>query len=51
MINNQIEIQNLKCGGCVMSIERELSTLQEISHVKIDLDKYIVSFKHLMITN
>lgn len=40
----QIEIENLKCGGCEKSILKELATLGEISDVVVDREQKLVSF-------
>ena len=40
----QIEIDNLKCGGCANSIVKGLSQLPEISNVEIDHDHDLVKF-------
>lgn len=40
----QIEIENLKCGGCARSILKGLSELPEIADVKVDSDKNLVRF-------
>ncbi len=40
----QIQIENLKCGGCEKSILKGLSNLQEISDVKVDHESNTVTF-------
>ena len=40
----QIEVENLKCGGCARSILNGLSELPEISHVEVDREKRLVKF-------
>ncbi len=40
----QIEIENLKCGGCEKSILKGLATMQAISDVTVDHDLKLVSF-------
>ena len=40
----QIEIENLKCGGCEKSILKGLATMEEISHVVVDRQHKRVSF-------
>ena len=39
----QIEIANLKCGGCATTIKKGLLSLNEITAVTIDVEKSIVS--------
>jgi copper chaperone CopZ len=38
-----IEIQNLKCGGCVNSILQTMGLFPEVTDVKVDLEKSLVS--------
>ena len=40
----QIQIENLKCGGCEKSILKGLSNLQEISDVKVDHESNTFTF-------
>jgi len=40
----QIQIENLKCGGCEKFILKGLSNLQEISDVKVDHESNTVTF-------
>ncbi|WP_299674711.1 heavy-metal-associated domain-containing protein [uncultured Tenacibaculum sp.] len=42
-----VTIQNLKCGGCSNTIIKKVSVLENISDVKVDVDKSTVSFKYL----
>jgi copper chaperone len=41
----QIEIENLKCGGCENSILRGLATMEAISDVTVSREQNLVSFK------
>lgn len=41
----QIEIENLKCGGCENSIRKGLASIGEISDVVVDQDNKLVRFK------
>ena len=41
----QIEIENLKCGGCEKSVLKGLATMGEISDVVVDHEHKLVSFK------
>lgn len=38
----QIEIENLKCGGCANSIVKGLAQLPGVSHVEVDHDHDLV---------
>lgn len=40
----QIEVENLKCGGCVRSILKGLAELPDIRHVEVDLEHQRVKF-------
>lgn len=37
-------IQNLKCGGCAKTIKNNLSAIETISNLHIDIDKSTVNF-------
>lgn len=41
----ELQIQNLKCGGCANTIEDELSHLSGVSHVHVDHDNSSVKFQ------
>lgn len=41
----QIEIDNLKCGGCARSITKGLSEMPGVSNVEIDHDHDVVKFE------
>jgi copper chaperone len=41
----QIEIDNLKCGGCATSIVKGLSALPDIANVEVDHDHDLVKFE------
>ena len=41
----QIEIENLKCGGCENSILKGLATMGTISDVSVNREQNLVSFK------
>lgn len=41
----QIEIDNLKCGGCANSIVKGLTQLPGVSHVEVDHDHNLVKFE------
>jgi copper chaperone len=40
----QIEIDNLKCGGCEKSILKGLATMKEVTDVVIDREHQLVQF-------
>ena len=40
----QIEIDNLKCGGCARSIVKGLAEVPGISEVEVDRDQQLVRF-------
>jgi copper chaperone len=40
----QIEIDNLKCGGCARSILKGLAELPGVSEVEVDRDQQLVRF-------
>lgn len=44
IMKTQIEIENLKCGGCASTIKKGLLGLENVSDVEIDVEKSIVSF-------
>ncbi|OYU79631.1 MAG: heavy metal transporter [Flavobacterium sp. BFFFF1] len=39
---HQIEVENLKCGGCANSIEKALLKLQKVESVKVNVDNNII---------
>jgi copper chaperone len=42
-MKSQIQIENLKCGGCAATIKKGLLGIEGINEVEIDLEKSIVS--------
>ena len=42
-----LKVQNLKCGGCANTITNKLSSLPNVSDVKVDVEESLVSFKYL----
>ncbi len=40
----EIEIDNLKCGGCEKSIVKGVSSIDGVSEVKVDHDQQLVQF-------
>lgn len=45
-MKTSIMIQNLRCGGCANTITNKLSSIINISNVKVDIDESKVSFNH-----
>jgi len=39
-----IYIQNLKCGGCATTITKNLSEINGVSHVNVDVAESLVTF-------
>jgi copper chaperone CopZ len=44
-MKTQLEIQNLKCGGCANTITNGLNGLEGVSQVTVDQENAIVSFE------
>ncbi|MEN8170261.1 MAG: heavy-metal-associated domain-containing protein [Pseudomonadota bacterium] len=43
MQNEQFTVQNVKCGGCVSTIENGLSELDGVSEVSVTIDGGLVT--------
>jgi copper chaperone len=43
IMNAEIQIENLKCGGCAATIKKGILGLEGINEVAIDVEKSIVS--------
>lgn len=43
-MRNQVVIQNLKCGGCANTIVKEVSKIEGISNVEVDVETATVHF-------
>ena len=41
-----IYIQNLKCGGCAKTITNNLSSLESVENITIDVEKSSISLSH-----
>ena len=41
-----IKVQNLKCGGCVNTIQHKLISLQGVENVTIDVENKLVHITH-----
>lgn len=46
-MNTTIKVQNLKCGGCANTITNKLSSLPNITNVKVDVEESLVSFEYV----
>lgn len=42
-MNAEIEIENLKCGGCAATIKKGILSLEGVKDVTIDVEKSIVT--------
>lgn len=42
-MNTQIEIENLKCGGCAATIKKGLLSLNGVEEVAINVDESLVT--------
>jgi copper chaperone len=40
----QIEVENIKCGGCENSIVKGIRSVAQVSNLVVDVDKQLVSF-------
>ena len=43
IMKSQIEIENLKCGGCAATIKKGLLAIDGVTEIEIDIEKSIVS--------
>jgi copper chaperone len=43
-MNYTLEIQNLKCGGCVNTVTKELSKIDGITDIKVNDETSVVEF-------
>lgn len=39
----EIQIENLKCGGCASTIKKAILAIEGVSEIEIDMEKSIVS--------
>lgn len=46
LMKTTVQVQNLKCGGCVKTISNKLSEIKEIKDVIVEKDSSSVSFDH-----
>ncbi|MHB0754451.1 heavy-metal-associated domain-containing protein [Polaribacter sp. M15] len=42
-MKTDIQIENLKCGGCAATIKKGILAIENVSEVEIDVEKSIVS--------
>lgn len=45
-MNTTIYIQNLKCGGCANTVTKNLTTIDNITEVEVNVDESSVSFNY-----
>ena len=46
MKNTEILVENIKCHGCANTIKREISRMENVSDVNVDVEKGAVSITH-----
>jgi copper chaperone CopZ len=46
MKTTEILVENIKCHGCANTIKREVSKLENVSEVNVDVEKGAVAFTH-----
>ncbi|WP_439132727.1 heavy-metal-associated domain-containing protein [Polaribacter sp.] len=42
-MKTEIQIENLKCGGCAATIKKGILGIEGVNEIEIDIDKSIVS--------
>jgi copper chaperone len=47
MINMEIKVENIKCGGCAHSIKTGLMKMQGVEGVYVDVDQGIIRLESL----
>lgn len=45
-MNTTIYIQNLKCGGCANTVTKNLTTINDITDVEVNVDESSVTFNY-----
>ena len=45
-MNTTIYIQNLKCGGCANTVTKNLTTINDITEVEVNVDESSVTFNY-----
>ncbi len=48
MKTTEILVDNIKCHGCANTIKREVSKIENVIDVKVDIEKGAVKFTHEM---
>ncbi len=43
IMKTEIQIENLKCGGCAATIKKGILGIEGVNEIEIDIDKSIVS--------
>lgn len=43
-MNNKLQVENIKCGGCANSIGKKLSSLEGVSDIVVNIEAGEVSF-------
>ena len=41
----QLQVDNIKCGGCAGSISKKLTQIEQLSDVQIDIEQGMVAFQ------
>jgi len=41
----EIQVENLKCGGCASTIKKAILAMEEVIEIEIDMEKSIVSVR------
>lgn len=45
-MNTTIYIQNLKCGGCANTVTKNLTTIDDITNIEVNVDESSVTFNY-----
>ena len=43
-MRQEIYIENLKCGGCVETIKKDISSINGVVNLEINLEKSVITF-------
>ncbi|CAN8139702.1 heavy-metal-associated domain-containing protein [Thiomicrorhabdus sp. 6S2-11] len=41
----QLQVDNIKCGGCAGSISKKLNQIEQLSDVQVDIEQGMVAFQ------
>jgi copper chaperone len=44
-MKTEIQVENLKCGGCASTIKKAILAMEEVIEIEIDMEKSIVSVR------